>query len=358
NVVNPTLIKTIPATTSKDDTKNAFSSGSLIATQGDDATPLFYNNTYIGANHGAFVVHKVVKSAHGKVYADVGSKWSDGTRNYTLVRIVDANTLWFVSDNTGTASAWVFYTTLIPTGTNLTHVSGATNTATIASITSDALDQLLKALNNHSKKIVANGFSELTTAGVYKVENVEIIDSYDIMNVPALLSYLQGHVGTTTEQKFDVNTIASDIRVSVTYGYALNGSINVSTQIQAKQAVKWGWAGLMQALPLNYASKNLLLYVPKVNPITVGSNVWDLKNVADVTSTTDVIWLNKSSWSDSIIAPDRMVSIVKNGANREFGQVLGHSFNRGITKPAIRKNSSEVGFFNGPTKKMYPHTQT
>ncbi|MDV7233093.1 hypothetical protein R4487_08585 [Acinetobacter baumannii] len=358
NVVNPWIIKTIPSSTSKEDTISAFSYGTFIATQQDDATPLHYNNTYIGANHGAFIVHQVVKAGHGKTYVDVGSKWNDGSRNYTLIRIVDANTLWFVSDNTGTSSAWVFFTTSLPAGTTFTHVSGATNTASIFSITSDTITQLLKALNNHSKKLIANGFKELTTTGVYNVESLEIIDSYDIMNVPALLSYLQSKVGTNTEQRFDVNTIASDIRVNVSYKYALNGSINVSTMIIAKQTVKWEWAGLMQALPLNYGGKNLLLYVPKINPITVGSNVWDLKNVADVSTTTNVINLLKSSWINPDDPPDCMVSIVKNGVNRELGQILGHSFTRGITKPALRKSSSEVGFFNGPTKKMYPHTQT
>lgn len=358
NIVNPWIIKTIPASTLKEDTISAFSYGTFIATQQDDATPLHYNNTYIGANHGAFIVHQVVKSAHGKGFVDVGSKWSDGTRNYTLIRIVDANTLWFVSDNSGTASAWVFYATALPTGTTFTHVSGATNTASISSITSDTITQLLKALNNHTKKLIANGFRELTQAGIYNVESLEVIDSYDIINVPALLSYLQSRVGTSTEQKFDVDTITSDVRLNVSYKYEVNGSINVSTMILAKQAVKWEWAGLMQALPLNYGGKSLLLYVPKINPVIVGSNTWDLKNVVDVSTTSNVINLLKTSWSDPDEPPDMMVSIVKNGSNREFGQILGHSISRGITKPSIRKSSSEVGFFNGPTKKMYPHTQT
>lgn len=330
----------------------------MVATQGDDATPLLYNNTYIGANHGANIVHRIVKNGHGKSYADVGSKWTDGTRNYTLVRIVDVNTLWFISDNTGTDSAWIFYTVPLAAGSTLTHVSGATNTAVIDTITSDTITQLLKALNNHSKKVIANGFIELIATGVYDVEYLELIDSYDIINIPALLTYLQARVGTTTEQKFDVNTIASDIRVSVTYAYALNGSITGLTQVQVKKSVKWGWIGLMQALPLNYGGKNLLLYVPKSKPIVVGSNTWDLINISNVTSTQDVISLTKVNWTDLNNPPDRFVSIVKNGANNEFGQVIGHSLTRGITKPSIRKSSSEVGFFNGPTKKIYPHTQT
>jgi len=358
NVVNPWAIKTIPVLTKKEDTVTAFSYGTFIATQGDDATPIHYNNTYIGANHGAFIVHQVVKSGHGKTYADVGSKWSDGTRNYTLIRIVDANTLWFVSDNTGTSAVWVFYASALPSGTTFTHVSGATNTASISSITSDTITQLLKALNNHSKKIIANGVKELTENGIYEVDYLEIVDAYDIMNVPSLLSYLQSKVGTTTEQKFDVNSISSDVRFNVTYRYGSNGAINTLNLIHFKQAVKLDWLSSLQALPLNYGGKNLLLYVPKINPVVVGANTWDLKNVSDVSSTSNVINLLKGSWIDPNEPPDRMVSIVKNGTSREFGQILGHSITRGITQPDLLKNSSELGFFNGPTKKMYPHMLT
>ncbi|HCH7478198.1 hypothetical protein QDR34_11170 [Acinetobacter baumannii] len=358
NVVNPWLIKSIPALTKKEDTITAFSYGAFIATQGDDATPLHYNNTYIGANHGAFIVHQVVKSGHGKTYSDVGSKWTDGTRNYTLIRIVDTNTLWFVSDNTGTDAAWVFYTTALPTGSTFTHVSGATNTASITSITSDTITQLLKALNNHSKKIIANGVKELTENGIYEVDYLEIIDAYDIINIPSLLSYLQSKVGTPTEQKFDVNSIASDVRLNVTYRYGSNGAINTLNLMHFKKAVKLDWLSSLQALPLNYGGKNLLLYVPKVNPVVSGSNTWDLKNVSDVSTTSNVINLSKTSWIEPNDPPDRMVSIVRNGATREFGQILGNSITRGITKPTLLKNSSEVGFFNGPTKKMYPHILT
>lgn len=359
NVVNLWASKTIPAATTKDNTVTAFASGTLVANQTDDATPLNYNNTYIGANHGAFVVHQIVKSSHGKTYADVGSKWSDGTRNYTLVRIVDANTLWLVSDNTGTSSAWVFYTTALSAGSSLTHVSGATNTGAISSITSDTLTQLTKALNNHTKKVIVNGYKELTTAGTYEVESLEITDAYDIMNVPAILTYLQGRVGTTTEQLLSVDSIASDVRTGVTYEYTLNGAITVTTLVYIKQAIKWGWIGLLQALPLDFTGKSLLLYVPKINPLTVSSVTYDLKNVADVsTPTVGTLNLTKGNWIDANLPPDRMVSIVKNGANKEIGHILGHSLTRGITVPATRKAASEVGFFNFPTKKMYPHSMT
>ena len=110
-----------------------------------------------------FVVHQVTKTAHDKAFVDVGSKWSNGTREYTLLRIVDANTLWFISDNTGTSTQWVYNTTSTA-GNTLTHVSGATNTSSIL-VATDTITQLYCAVNDHVKKVTVDGYKPITTSG-------------------------------------------------------------------------------------------------------------------------------------------------------------------------------------------------
>lgn len=352
NVINPYQIKTIAKSTAKENLVTAYNAGTLVVNHGDDAAPLNYNGTYIGANHGAYIVHEITQTAHGKNYIDVGSKWSNGAREYTLVRIVDTNKLWFVSDNTGTSAQWAYNNTLL-TGNTLTHVSGATNTASI-SVSSDSITQLYTAINNHIKKIVVDGYKTITASGYYDVESVEFIDTYNIMNVPAIISYLQAHVGTSTEQELNVPSIDYDVNVQVSYKYVQNGALTINTQFQKKSNINFNFAGLTQALPLSYSGKTLLYYVPKMNPVTVGSNTYSLSNVVDVTSVTDVINLLKANWSDALNPPDRMAQIVKNGATKEFGHVVGYSLSRGATQPSIRSSTTDAGFFNGPTRKMYP----
>ncbi|MEG1232320.1 MAG: hypothetical protein RSE18_00670 [Acinetobacter sp.] len=352
NVINPWEVRTIPKSTAKDGVIAAFSSGAILASQGDDAAPLNYNGTYIGANHGAYIVHEVTVNAHGKTYADVGSRWTQGANIFTIVRIVDVNKLWLVSQNTG-STYWQFVTTSL-NGLALTHSTGATNTASFTP-SADTLTQLLSAVNNHTKKIVADGFKELTTAGVYDVESIEFIDSYDIMNPPAILTYLQGRTGTATEQNLSVDSIASEVRVSVTYRYVLNGSCTVSTQLHKKANINFSFAGLVQANPLNYSGKTLIEYANKMKPVTVGGTPYDISATIDATSNTAVISMLKSDWLDATNPPDRMLNLVKNGSNKEFGQVLGYSLTRGATKPSIRQNTTDAGFFNNPTtKKVYP----
>lgn len=352
NVINPWSVRTIPKSTAKDGVIAAFSSGTILASQGDDAAPLNYNGTYIGANHGAYIVHEVTVNAHGKTYADVGSRWIQGANTFTIVRIVDVNKLWLVSQNTG-STYWQFVTTSL-NGLALTHSTGATNTASFTP-SADTLTQLLSAVNNHTKKIVADGFKELTTAGVYDVESIEFVDSYDIMNPPAILTYLQGRTGTATEQNLSISSIASDVRVSVNYRYALNGSCTVSTQLHKKANINFNFAGLVQANPLNYSGKTLIEYANKMKPVTVSGTSYDLSATIDATSTTALINMLKADWLDATNPPDRVLNLVKNGSNKEFGQVLGYSLTRGATKPSVRQNTTDAGFFNNPTtKKVYP----
>ena len=352
NVINPWSVKTIPNTTAKDGVIAAFSSGTILASQGDDAAPLNYNGTYIGANHGAYIAHQVTASGHGKTYADVGSQWTANSLTYTIVRIVDANTLWLVSQNIGTTT-WQFNITSL-SGQTLTHSTGATNTASIA-VTADTITQLLSAVNNHTKKIIADGYRELSASGVYDVEFVEFVDNYDIMQPTAILSYLQSKVGTTTEQKLNVDSIASDVRVSATYRIALNGSMTVNTQLYKKGNINFSFAGLVQANPPNYGGKKLIEYAPKMKPVTVSGAAYDLTATIDATSNTALINLLKSDWLDATNPPDRMLQLVRNGTTNEFGHVLGYSLVRGDTKSSIRQNTTDAGFFNNPsTKKMYP----
>ena len=81
NVINPYQIKTIPKSTAKENLVTAYNNGTLVVNHGDDAAPLRYNGTYIGANHGAFCCTSSNQTAHDKAFVDVGSKWSNGTRN-------------------------------------------------------------------------------------------------------------------------------------------------------------------------------------------------------------------------------------------------------------------------------------
>ena len=94
--VQPSGIKLIPIATARTGMAtayNAAASAQTIAGQADDAPPVKYNNTYIGGNHGASFTKKITATAHGKAAADIGSLWTNGSVQFRIVAIIDANTL-------------------------------------------------------------------------------------------------------------------------------------------------------------------------------------------------------------------------------------------------------------------------
>ena len=121
----------------------------LIHSTGDEISPIFAGGSYIGANHGWAAGPRLAMAAHGKTLADVGSRWSDGTSTYTLLKVLDANTLVLGGPYTVSAGRATVSITL-PSGP-LTHVSGATNTATITG--TSVLEQIGPV--SHTRSVVA-----------------------------------------------------------------------------------------------------------------------------------------------------------------------------------------------------------
>ncbi|HEN9534221.1 TPA: hypothetical protein U9I93_000501 [Acinetobacter baumannii] len=355
NVINPYEIKTIPKSTAKESLANAYSTGTLVVSHPDDAAPLRYNNTYIGANHGVDSVRQIIHNGHGKANVDVGSIYQVEGKNYTLIRVVDANNLWLFPDNVGTSSTKWLYPKDSLSGKTLTHVSGGTNTADIVVSTSSLADpvQLLPAVNNHVRKIIVDGYKTITASGFYDVESIEFVDTYNIVNPPSLISYLRAHTGTSTDPDFTVSSLDYDVNVQVSYKYAVNGSVTINSQYLRKSDINFEFAGLTQALPLNFTGKTLLQYVPKVKPIVGSLKTWDFANIEDITTTIERVDFLKANWVSANNPPDRMAQIVKNGANKEFGHVVGYSLERGATKPSIRQNTTDAGFIF-TSRKMYP----
>ena len=73
----------------------------LLAYATDEAAPVWINGGDIGGNHGCECVVEVT-AAHDKTCADIGSLWKDDAGlDWTLLRVVDGERLWFLSENTG-----------------------------------------------------------------------------------------------------------------------------------------------------------------------------------------------------------------------------------------------------------------
>lgn len=334
------------------DNVGAWTSGTALQSSGDDSCPLNYNGTYIGANHGAFIVQEVTATAHGKAVQDVGSEWTDGAAiKWYLMRVVDANKLWLVSANLSVYPLWSFTASI--TGATLTHSSGATNTGAIT-VASAVTTQLTPALKDQVKTVLLDGITPVTADGTYRCSTLHIVESYAICNPAAVVTYVRGLVGSATQPAFNATAIDPDVRRTLTYQYAENGSCAITDGTQAINNLTIGYLGATQASPLTYSGKQLWQYIPRVTSKTNGSGTWNFAAQAQIDGTFEQINLTSANWTDANQPPDRLAQIVKTAGVSEFGLMVGYTPRRSIGVPALRKTLVNDACFISTARKQYP----
>ena len=177
--------------------KNTTFDGTLIKESYDDIAPIRikYHNTdedvdkqtTIGSNHGWAFALSCAKGSFDS--NDVGSVWSDGVTDYTLVMIAN-NKAFFCPPITKTDG--IIYAKSIDAVADLEHVSGATHTTTISmgSLSSDQIP----VVNHHSLRLEIDG-KTITENGTYGCDVVRFVEQYGIMDLYELYTYTRSHVG-------------------------------------------------------------------------------------------------------------------------------------------------------------------
>lgn len=330
----------------------AWATATVLHSAGDDAGPMQYNNTYIGGNHGAAIVHEVTASGHGKTVADVGSEWTDGAGEiFGIFKVVDANKLWIVSRNKSTYPAWSFALSI--SGATLSHLSGATHTGAIA-ISASALTQLYPALQAQTAKVYLDGLTEISADGTYRCTTLDIVNSYRIASPAKVYDYVRAGVGWATQPAFNDSSITSDISRTMTYRYAENGSCEIIDGVEALNPVTLNYMGVTQANPLTYTGKELWQYIPRVLPKAGGVKTWDFQAQENISGTFELLTLAAADWTDANKPPDRMAQIVKASGVADFGLMLGYSPLRSVGLPATRKTLVTEACFISSIRKQYP----
>jgi hypothetical protein len=323
---------------------------------GDDVTPNNYNGTYIGGNHGCSDARLITVNSHGKTTVDIGSEWTDNTgRKYYILRIVNANQLWVISENIGTGDVWQFDTSI--SGSTLTHSAGATNTATMT-IAANEMAQWLPATKNIVKSVYLDGKTEVTDDGVYYCNFIDIINQYDIVNPASALLNLIAAVGTTytdTTLSDAFRNGASSVFNQILHRIQSNGALQIIYGWRNYQQINLGYMGFMQAgTPPTTTYPKLKLYMPKILPISDGVKTWDFRNIEtyDV-SANQIAAVTSTYWEKPLSPPERAIEYLCDvDGNKKIGFALGYDITKGIGK--IRKDVVRDAWFFYTSRKMYP----
>jgi len=354
NIVNFSESYIHPKSTSDQDIPAVFSAGTLVAWQADDACPAFYNGAIVGGNHGAGFVKIVLSTGHGKVQAeDLGSEWLDGSgRKWYLLKVVDADHLWFMSEDIGSGGIWKF--ALQIAAGPLTHSQGATNTADI-SFTSQNTGQLTGALQDQVKRLLIDG-TEITADGVYSCNFVDIVNSYNIPDLSGLIDRFKTLGGTDRQAAFSDAVIPSDCRFDITYRFATNGSCTVYHQFRTFQELALNYVGFVQSYPIAHSNRRLWQYIPKTVPVTATIKTWNFNDQEDITSQVEGINFTAATWSEADSLPDRAAMIVKDSDGRaQVGYISGYSPLSGIGVAAVRKTMVGNALNLYTSRKNYLH---
>ena len=228
---------------------------------GDDITPIGMNGTYIGANHGYYII-AALPNMTGLAEEDIGSVWQVGAMNYVLVRATSTR-IWLCPYYDSAMKTGVFAYQKIRSGNTVTHISGATHTESFTVTEDSTQQQFYYTLNHCYDAIFINGVQEidLTKSGYYTAEFVDYYEEYDVMYLPAVLEHLIANVGhNTNDSANDESITESYVTFHNTYRFHKNGACVVYSSYDFHKDVSISQIGGVQSYKFDESTH--YVYVP------------------------------------------------------------------------------------------------
>ena len=212
--------------------------GVQVSAGQDDIAPLRTFNT-VGANHGYTCITELTAPGHGKTSADLGSVWTDGAIEWTLL-LIEGDVLTvgpaYTVDGSGVTTA-----PATPPAATLTHVSGATSTADIPVDQVVAGAQLYPSVQRVHSTLLVDGAP--VGEGEHHGVTAQVRESYEVLDYASIIDTAQANVGTP----FHEVRVAGAVRVENTYTFK-PGLVLVDTALTELRPTALGSCGFVQAI--------------------------------------------------------------------------------------------------------------
>ena len=318
--------------------------GEIIHVNPDDIAPI-RTFTTVGANHGYPNVAIIEMASHGKTSVDLGSMWTDGVTQYTLLKI-DGNNLTFGCPYTIDVDGIVSSVAIAPIA-NLTHVSGSTSTTDVNIAIKSSSPQLYPSTNNKVVKYMRDG-KEITTDGTYYGEELQVQESYNIMCYKEILDFAQNNIGVS----YANDNVGGVVKLSVTYTFTKGCNCHISHSFKALKKVIITNCGFIQSSPMSVTGHKIFRYLPNVLP---KSGV-DFKALVDMSTYNQSLVFNNADYSDANIPPNRHIDWLKNTTTgvKKIGFTMGYITDKTNSKNTDRLINTPSGWDMRDTTKSYP----
>lgn len=241
----------------------------------DDVAPLRALGTTIGGNHG-YDKSRLTVTGHTKTAADIGSVWTDGTNQWVIVAVAAGTIDVMRRDMDATLAA----------GVTLTHVSGATNTASFSGSAVSALFLQPSVKNRQLTVTVDNAVIPATSAttGTYLYkDSVGFYESYEIMDRSSIVEWIIANKGADWQDYGGTGVLL----VKNSYLFDVRGACTIYAEVVALATVPFVNAMATQAQALSLGvSGAVRFYIPKALPFTYNGQTLDFAAIQDTTTIT------------------------------------------------------------------------
>lgn len=323
---------------------------------GGDSAPWYLNSTYIGANHGAYVVMQVTSSGHGLSASDLGGNWldEDGVV-FCLIRILDEHTLWFLSESKGSGDIWNFNTQLI--GDKLEHRRNGTT----LHVEKRTKNQLNPSCRITRQEILVNGTLPLVENEVVRCNTLDVVDEYDVINPASLLALIQHQAGRKTD--FVDSRLEAVVSNRIRYQFQPQGTCVIHHTATARQSFDLGYMGFIQTRAMVRMKDDALdYYIPGTQPFKVGEQRYDFCGVQNF-SERPLKPLRFSVANGNVESQEQLPARFVQFLDRKTGQrervkagyAFGYSLTRGMTQRAQRAQNCGDALVIHTSAKSYPH---
>ena len=328
--------------------KGTFAKDVLIKSCGDDICPANVNSGYIGGNHGWNAANKVIVSSHDKTIADVGSVYEDTSGvKFILLEVIDSTTLLLCSENKATEeNNYRFYS---PVG-ELRYVSNGKSQTSINPTNVSNYGNLYGCIVPSHKKMLIDG-NVITSYGEYFGEEIALVESYDVMDLPSILTALVSNrpINGYASQPilYNLPGVQRLFNHKVAYRFDIHGTTLVTTTIRAYRPLYLNFHGFVQA---GVMEGNAKLYCPKTLPIQVGEKQFDLRTITDwEESPSSNIIMAPAYWENRESAPDRVVMM-----NDDAVFACGYVLDRGKLAEPREDLVAKYAMHFSENRKLYP----
>ena len=317
--------------------------GLTIQDNGDDVAPIRTFAT-VGANHG-YTTIAIVNGSHDKTKSDLGSQWTDGTETFTLL-LVETNKLTFGNSYTTDSEGVTTAIRKLP-ASNLTHVSGATNTATV-NTSNSVTGQLYPTISDLSVAYELDG-KEITEDGNYDGDELTVKESYKILDYGAIIDFARNNIGTSYAENTD--KIAGVVKMSNTYTFREGLKCTTSHSLLALKNVNLGRCGFLQSFPMSASGHTVKRFMPNVKV----KSGYDFANGVDLsTYNADLVFSQEDNIVPEIPASYTIDWLYNQSGIKTIGFAMGYIVDKTNSKNSDRiANTSNTWDMRGTTKN-YP----